>query len=153
MLFRSIYGPLFDKLGYPKGTAEKMSASEIKSALAMAVESGGKETENMIKMYEAQNNISLRQQGLEAGASEASRRAGLDEAKLRQDAATELLKRGNTKVWGMPIPFTGPSGKETDAAKDVLMQNIGAGAPEERRTADGKISLFDPKTKEFKGYK
>jgi len=150
---QSTYAPLFEKLGYKPEAILKMPASEIKSALAMAVESGGKEMENLIKLYEAQANIGLREGALKAGATEAERKAGLEESKLKQEAASELLKRGNTKIWGVPIPFTGPSGKETEAAKNVLMENIGAGAPEERRTADGKIALFDPKTKEFKGYK
>ena len=150
---QSTYAPLFEKLGYKPEAILKMPASEIKSALAMAVESGGKETENMIKAFEARANIYLRKGALEAGAAEASQKAGLEESKLKQSAASELLKRGNTKIWGVPVPFTGPSGKETEAAKNVLMENIGAGAMEERKTADGKIALFDPKTKEFKGYK
>ena len=143
---QSTYSPLFEKLGYKPDAILKMPASEIKSALAMAVESGGKEMENLIKRYEIEANIGLRKGALEAGAAEAS-------GKLKQESASELLKRGNTKVWGLPIPFTGPSGKETEAAKNVLMENIGAGPMEERKTADGKIALFDPKTKEFKGYK
>lgn len=124
---QSTYAPLFEKLGYKSDAILKMPASEIKSALAMAVESGGKEMENLIKLYEAQANIGLRQGALEASAQEASQKAGLEESKLKQEAASELLKRGNTKIWGIPVPFTGPSGKETEAAKNVLMENIGAG--------------------------
>jgi hypothetical protein len=150
---QSTYAPLFEKLGYKPEAILKMPASEIKSALAMAVESGGKEMENLIKLYEAKANVGLRQGALEASASETAGKQALEESKLKQSAASELLKRGNTRILGVPIPFTGPSGKETEAAKNVLMENIGAGAMEERKTADGKIALFDPKTKEFKGYK
>ena len=147
---QSTYAPLFEKLGYKPDAILKMPASEIKSALAMAVESGGKETENMIKAFEAQANIDLRKGALEAGAAEASQKAGLEESKLKQSAASELLKRGNTKIWGVPVPFTGPSGKETEAAKNVLMENIGAGPKSatgplgETTTKDGVLYKWSP---------
>jgi hypothetical protein len=152
---QSTYAPLFEKLGYKSDAILKMPASEIKSALAMAVESGGKEMENLIKLYEAQSNIGLRKGVLEASTAEASQKAGLEESKLKQSAASELLKRGNTKIWGIPVPFTGPSGKETEAAKNVLMENIGAGPKAatgplgETTTKDGVLYKWSPTTGKY----
>jgi hypothetical protein len=145
---QSTYAPLFEKLGYKSDAILKMPASEIKSALAMAVESGGKEMENLIKLYEAQSNIGLRKGALEASTAEASQKAGLEESKLKQSAASELLKRGNTKIWGIPVPFTGPSGKETEAAKNVLMENIGAG-PKAETGPLGQTTVRDGITYEW----
>jgi hypothetical protein len=126
------YAPLFDKLGYPKGTAEKMSASEIKSALAQAIEYGGKEAENKIKQWEAEQNIDIRKGVLAQSQAEAGQRQASEAEKLKQNAAEDVLKDTS---WN---PFAGSSFAARNAARQTLAQQAGV-AP-----ATGETSKAPP---------
>jgi hypothetical protein len=123
------YAPLFQKLGYPTDKLNGMSAANIDSAMQLMAAYGGKEMEAAIKEFEA----GIERMKLAAASGKASsqeelerQKLGLEKRKLEKDAATELLKgTKNTRVWGMPIPFTSDtSGEEEDLARKSLVSQL-----------------------------
>lgn len=92
------YAPLFQKLGYPPEKLKSMSASDIKTALSLMTDYGGKEVEAKIKEFE----LSLNSQRVAAEVANQERQRELEEKKLKADASANILK-------GSSFPFVGPS--------------------------------------------
>lgn len=148
------YAPLFAKLGYQPSALKGMSASNIDSSLALMAQFGGKQIDAMIKQFE----LDIERSKMAAMAGKESSANELARQKMKNDAASELLKRsGNARVWGIPVPFTSDvSGAEEDAARKTLMGTInGEGAGEvsgrDQEALDwAKANPGDPRAEQIK---
>lgn len=147
---QATYAPLFQKLNYQLSALKGMSAANIESALALMAQFGGAEKQALIKEFE----LEIERSRMAAAAGKTASEEEMARQKQRTDAASELLKRsGNARFWGVPIPFTSDvSGKEQDAAKKVLMEQIGGGEPPPygQTTTRGGIEYeWSPVTKKY----
>lgn len=103
------YAPLFQKLGYPPEKLKSMSASDIKTALSLMTDYGGKEVEAKIKEFE----ISINAQRAAAEIANQEKQRELQEKGLKMNAAEKVAS-------GSSIPFVGPTHTQKQAAIKTL---------------------------------
>lgn len=116
------YAPLFAKLGYPPGKLKGMSAANIDSALQLMTAYGGKEMEAQIKEYE----LEIEKMRLGAALSKQSSDEKIATDKNKADIAKDVMNAKNSRILGVPIPFTNPaSGSAQDAAAKVIDEQLG----------------------------
>lgn len=124
-LYQNQFGTIFTQMGYKPTDIEKMSASKIGTIAQLAIQYEDAKVQQELK------RAMLGIQGMTAKANvinQVSQR-NKDSADTKRNAASEILKRsGNSRILGIPIPFTSDvSGKEADAARKVLSDQLETG--------------------------
>lgn len=118
----------FKSVGVPDNQIERMirNPAAARSLVEPYAAMMGNQQKMQMEMLIKELELNSQNKRIEAETTSKQSQLDLDRDKAKREAASELLKRsGNARVWGMPIPFTSDvSGKEEDAAREVLMGQI-----------------------------
>lgn len=143
---------------YPANTVDKIPASEIPRLVASLNEKYGKEAELAIKQYEAEENIGIKRDALEAGKAESLKKGEREESEGRREAAESILKDKSWSFLGFPTGLGGSSLKNKALARAELAGRLkpdedetkaAAGPLGETTTKNGVLYKWSPTTRKY----